>query len=824
MTGPWGEIVRRFAGIAAVAAALAVSSGPAGYAQTAPPSPSSTAPTAAPSGSAAPGALVPGGSAAEASSITLPTVQVIAPSPLPGLGIDRDKVPSNAQSLPAPQIITEGPTSFTTQLNQRIGSVNIEENQGNPFQPDVLYRGFEGSPITGTPIGIAVYQNGVRLNEPFGDNINWDLIPSFAINNTSVIPTNPIYGLNALGGAFVMQMKNGFNFHGFQGDFAGGSFTQNQSTMQYGQQVGNIGAYIGGNDYNSNGYRLLSPSHVRQLYTDIGAESEHGSLHLNFTGANNTLSGIGPTPIQLADINPAAVFTSPQGFHNSLLMPVLNGNYNVSDALSFQTNFYYRGVTRQVLNGNTTDAQLCDDPTLLCLGDTTTPLIDTTGMQVPSNVLNGGIPGELDQSSLDSKGLGGALQGTWTQPLFNRANHLVFGASLDHASVNFNSINQLGVIDPVNLGVAGVGVIIDQPDGALAPVSLNTTNSYYGIYASDTFNVTPQFAVTVGGRYNLALINSVDKIGTSFNFSNRFSRVNPSAGGTYKITPNVTAYFNFAQANRAPTPGELACSNPATPCSLDFFLTPDPPGLPQAGTNSLQQVVATTYETGLRGHLLTSASPTPGTIDWNFGLFRINSTGEIFAVPSLIISTGFFENVANTQRQGIEAGIAYHDAKWQAGVNWSFINATFQSAFTLSSPNNPFADEAGNIQVQPGDQLPGVPQNRLKVNADYSVTDKWQVGGNLIYTSSQFFFGDASNQNPQLPGYWFLDLHSSYHLTKNIELFAILQNVFNFNYATFGIFGDVTKTPLPGVPMPSDPRFVTITAPISVFGGVRITF
>jgi hypothetical protein len=219
------------------------------------------------------------------------------------LGIDRDKVPSNAQSLTAPDITTQGPTSFTTQLNQRIGSVNIEENQGNPFQPDVLYRGFEGSPILGTPIGIAVYQNGVRLNEPFGDNINWDLIPNFAINSSSIIPTNPVYGLNALGGAFVIEMKNGFNFHGFQGDFAGGSFGQNQSTLQYGQQVGNVGAYIGGNLFNDGGFRKLSPSHVRQLYADIGAESEHGSLHLSFTGANNTLAGIGPTPIQLADID-----------------------------------------------------------------------------------------------------------------------------------------------------------------------------------------------------------------------------------------------------------------------------------------------------------------------------------------------------------------------------------------------------------------------------------------------------------------------------------------------------------------------------------------
>ena len=754
----------------------------------------------------------------EAPAIALPGVEVIAASPLPGLGIDRDKVPTNARSLPAPDITIQGPTSFTTQLNQSIGSINIEENQGNPFQPDVFYRGFDGSPLLGTPIGIAVYQNGVRLNEPFGDNINWDLIPNFAINDSSIIPTNPIYGLNALGGAFVIEMKNGFNYRsGGEADVAGGSFGQDQATVQYGRQIGNVAAYIGGNLFNDGGFRKFSPTHVRQLYADIGAESEHGSLHLSFTGANNSLTGIGPTPIQLVDINRSAVFTTPQNFRNTLLMPVLNADYNLSDMLSFQANFYYRGAVRKVANGNTTDAQPCEDPTLLCLDDDATPLIDMSGAQVPSSVLGGGIPGELDNNSIDSRGLGGTLQGTWTQPLFDRDNHLVFGASLDHGNVNFNSTSQLGVIDPTTLGVSGLGVFIAQPDGSLGPVSLNTTNSYYGIYASDTFNVTPAFALTVGGRYNIAIIDLADKIGTALNGHARFSRLNPSVGATYKITPGITGFFNFAQANRAPTPGEIACSDPTRPCTLDLFLTSDPPGL--------QQVVATTYEIGLRGRFGTGDSGAgAGAIDWNLGLFRTDSSGEIFSVPSTIISTGFFQNVGDIRRQGIEAGLGYRNDRWQVAVNYSFIEATFESPFTLSSPANPFADADGNIQVKPGDHLPGVPQNRLKVNADYAVTDKWAVGGNLIYASSQFYFGDASNQNPQLPGYWVAQLHSSYRIAKNIELFAIIQNLFNNNYATFGIFGDVTATPLPGVPHPSDPRFVTVAAPLAAFAGIRIRF
>lgn len=745
---------------------------------------------------------------------TLPTVEVIGTAPLPGVGVPRDEVPADVQTLPAPAASKQGPAALTSELNERLGSVNINENQDNPFQPDVQYRGFEASPVLGTPIGVAVYQNGVRLNEPFGDNVNWDLIPQFAINRLDVFPTNPVFGLNALGGALVLGMKNGFNFQGGEAEAAGGSFGRQQYTVQYGKQVGDFAAYIGANAYNDEGFREFSPSQVRQLYADVGAEGSRGGVHLDFTGADNRLSGVGPTPIQLADINRRAVFTSPQTFHNTLAMPSLNANYFATDTLSFQSNVYVRSASRAVVNGNTTEAQLCADPTLLCLGDETTPLIDTSGTQVPSSVLGGGIPGELDDSTITTLGVGGALQATYTAPLFGRPNHLVLGASLDHADVHFGSTNQLGSIDPDTLGAGGLGIVIDQPDGSLAPISLDTTTNYYGLYVDDTFTVTPRLAVTVGGRYNLALIRLIDRLGTALNGNNRFSRFNPAAGMTYKILPDLTGYFGYAEANRAPTAGEIACSDPARPCSLDNFLTSDPPGL--------KQVVAHTYETGLRGGF--PAVIGAGQVDWNVGLFRTDLDDDILNVPSKIISTGYFTNVGSTRRQGIEAGIGYHNKKWQMHASYGLIDATFQTSVTLSSPNNPFADAAGNIQVRPGDRLPGIPQHRFKLDIDYNITPKWILGGDLIVASSQYYFGDEANRNPPLPGYWVVNLHSSYQVTRNVQLFVLIQNLFDRKYATYGIFGDVTATPLPGVPNPSDPRFISLAPPLAAFGGLRIAF
>jgi iron complex outermembrane recepter protein len=748
---------------------------------------------------------------------TLPTTEVIATSPLPGTGIDRDKVPSNATSIRAPDTARQGPAGLGTALDERLGSVNINANQDNPYQPDIQYRGFEASPVLGTPIGVAVYQNGVRLNEPFGDNVNWDLVPDFAINKLSVIPTNPIYGLNALGGALVIDMNNGFNFQGGEAEASGGSFGRRQFTLQYGKQLGNLGAYIGANAYNEEGFRKLSPSQVRQLYADIGAEGNGGTLHLNLTGANNNLIGVGPTPIQLVDIDRSAIFTSPQKFHNTLLMGSLNGNYIASDALSLQSNFYLRSAGRKVFNGNTSDAQPCDAsiPSTLCLGDPFTVLFDTNGQPVP-NILGGGTPGQNDNNAITSLGLGGSLQGTYTGPLLGHDNHLVVGASIDHADVDFKSTNELGIIDPNSLAVLGTGIIINQPDGSIGPVNLETTTSYYGLYASDTFDVTPDLSVTLGGRYNLALVHLIDKIGTALNGESRFSRFNPAAGAAYKILPGLTAYVGYAETNRAPTAGEIACSDPARPCSLDNFLTSDPA--------NLKQVVAQTYEAGLRGKLSTGSSEAAGKVDWNLGVFRTDLSDDILNVPSTSISTGFFENIGNTRRQGIETGIGYRDETWQLSANYSLIDATFQSPITLNSPSNPFADVNGNIQVRPGNQLPGIPQHRLKVKADFAITDKWTFGGNLNVASDQYFVGDQSNQNPKLGGYYVVNLHSSYQVSDGIEVFGLIQNLFDNKYATFGIFGDVTKTPLPGVANPSDPRFVSVAPPLAAYGGIRIRF
>jgi iron complex outermembrane recepter protein len=764
-------------------------------------------------------------SPAAPATVTLPPVEVIGTTPLPGTGIDIDKVPANVQSLGSADIDREGSPSLINALTDETGSVSTNATVVDPFQPDILYRGFEASPVLGTPQGIAVYQNGVRINEAFGDTVNWDLIPDIAIDHVDIVSSNPVYGLNALGGAAVVTMKNGFTYQGFEAQAAGGSFGQRGTMFQYGKQAGDFATYVAGNFFDEDGWRQFSPDRLRQLYADLAARNDQASLDLSFTGANNTLSGEGTTPVQSLAINRTLDFTTPQNNVNQLEFVTLNGSYRATDALSFQANAYRREFHQTVINGNTTDYIACTAGNgLLCQPDGVTPLVSATGGTIPDLSAGGTIPiGENDTETIRTVTVGSSLQTTYIGALFGHDNNFVLGGSIDHSNTDFQSAAEIGVIDP-SLQVLDSGFFVETPENTgfnPTPVSLSATNNYYGLFATDTFNVTPALALTASGRFNLAQISLVDHLGSNLTGNSQYRHFNPAIGATYKIRDNLTAYAGFSEGNRAPTASEIECSNPAQPCLLPSSLSSDPP--------NLKQVVSQTYEAGLRGNFKLP-DVLPGRFTWNFGLYRTDLSDDIYGIATSI-SSGFFANIGQTRRQGIETGLAYKDDDWSVYANYSLVDATFESSFALPSPNNPFADANGNIQVRPGDRLPGIPLNQLKVGADYRIAPDWKIGAALTYFSDQYLRGDESNQNPPLPGYAVINLHATYTLTKNFEFFADIQNVLNAKYATFAQFGDPTGVGAPGIPpgaVTNGPgvnnTFLAPAPPIAVFGGVRMRF
>ena len=195
------------------------------------------------------------------------------------------------------------------------------------------------------------------------------------------------------------------------------------------------------------------------------------------------------------------------------------------------------------------------------------------------------------------------------------------------------------------------------------------------------------------------------------------------------------------------------------------------------------------------------------------------------------VSRGFFQNIGDTRRQGVEAGLNLTTATWSAYLSYSYVDAAFESPLTVPSPSNPFADMNGDIRVRPGDRLPGIPRQRIKAGADYRIVPPWTVGATLTFVGDQPYVGDASNQIAPLPGHTVVGMHTAYQVTAKIRLFAHVDNLLNARYSTYGILSDPTGVGAPGVPANGvtngpgvDNRFQSPAPPFAVFGGVRVTF
>jgi iron complex outermembrane receptor protein len=766
---------------------------------------------------------------AEGNSEKLQTIVVTATA-IPGAAIDIDKIPGNVQVLSAADLSREGSASLTNALNSNLSSVNINDDLDDPFQPDILYRGFEASPVLGTPQGLAVYQNGVRINEAFGDTVNWDLFPDIAVNQVELVSSSPVYGLNALGGAISVTMKNGFTYQGADVELSGGSYGQRAVTAQYGVSSGSVGFYIAGRALDWDGWRQFSNDRMRDIYAAFSLHTGAATFDLNYTCADNMMNGQGPSPVQELAVNRSLVFTGPQTNINTLDFVTLNGTLKVTDTWSLQSVLYYRQYAQTVSNGNTTDYQACANASgILCQPDGVTPLMNSAGQTLP-DISDGGTVyiGENDYEMIHAWGRGGTLQATDNESIFGHDNQFTLGAAIDYASTSFFTGAQIGVINS-QLLVLPSNLIVDTPEnsaGALAngdpvPVSVDSINKNLGAYLTDTFNVTRDLAVTASGRYNIAHVDLADQLGTNLNGNNRFVHFNPAIGATYKVSPTMTLYGGLSQNTRTPTASEIECSNPLTPCLLPTNLAGDPP--------NLHQVVAHTAELGLRGKT-PAAAGTEGEVSWNLSAFRTLLKDDIFGIATSV-SQGFFQNIGDTRRQGIEAGINYRAQRWSAYANYSFVEATFRSPLSVPSPSNPYQDALGDLQVEPGDHLPGIPDHRLKLGADYKIVQGWTAGATLNLVSSFYYVGDESNQLAPIPGYTTVNLHTAYKPAPHFEVFVSINNLFNRKCATWGILSDPTGIGGPGIPPNGvtngpgvDNRFLSPAAPFEAFGGVRITF
>jgi len=738
-----------------------------------------------------------------------------APTPTAGSGMDVDKVASSINAVGAGQIARTGSLNIADALQQQVPGIIVSEVSGNPFQPDIQFRGFAASPIAGTPQGLAVYQNGVRINEAFGDTVNWDLIPTAAIRSVTVVTNNPAFGLNALGGAVNVQMKNGFNYQGAEINTMGGSFGRVQSSAQWGKQIDNFAVYGALEGLHDGGFRNFSASNVRRFYGDVGYRNDSSEFHLNMGVASNNFGAAATVPVELLQNYWGATYTTPQTTANRVGYLNLTGKVEATPTWTVEGSAHVRVFQQKTVDGNPSATQPCAaDQTLLCFNDDSAPANGLNGVQLTNPFPDNAVLGQIDRTTTRSVTTGATLQVTNTDQLFGHNNQFMVGTSFDSGVTRFGASSELGTIGP-NYVVSGSGIYLG-PSGepiSIGPVALRTTNRYSGLYAQDTFDVTDAFSITGGGRFNHARIQLEDQIGTALNGEHTFTRFNPMVGGTYKITPGLTAYAGYSEANRAPTPLELACADPARPCLIAAFLVSDPP---------LKQVVSRTVEVGLRGTKELSI----GTLGWKVGAFRATNADDILAIPSPELQGfGYFQNVGRTRRQGIEAQVNLTSKTLQLYASYALVDARFLDPLQVGS-NSPFADENGNVQILPGNRIPAIPRNRIKFGIDYSVTDAFKVGGDALFVDSQYFVGDDSNQAQRLSSYAVFNLHASYQINKMFQIYARADNVFDNRYATYGTFFDTGNVPnfANGGAAFTDARSISPARPRAFYAGLKATF
>ncbi len=721
----------------------------------------------------------PGTVGDDAAAKQLAPIVVVGTTPLLGIGTPLTQVPANVQTVRARDIEQQHRATLSDYFEKNLQSVDINEAQGNAWQTDVNYRGFTASPLLGTPQGLSVFLDGVRVNEPFGDVVNWDLIPLAAIDTIQLIPgSNPTYGFNTLGGALALATKNGRNHPGGSAEISGGSWGRKTAQVEQGGTIGsNLDYYVTGNVANDNGWADHNASKVRQGFGKLRYTDADTTLSLSAGGADNHLQGSQTIPRSFLD-NPRQAYTYPDQNRNSAAWVTLSGDHYFNDNVELSGNIYYRHYdNRNTSSNNNNDF----DPTDPNSPEGTNALSDVT-----------------------TDSYGSSLQLTLLGKLLGMKNDLVFGASADLANSQYLQSVQDATFTATRAAV-GVGDFQLQTNA-------KTHSANYGFYFSDTLSLTQQLSATVSGRYDWARADIGDESGRQPALDGRhtFSRFNPAVGLNWNPSTALTAYVTYNEGMRSPTVIELACADPNAPCSLpnDFLADPD-----------LRPVIAKTFEIGARGRIGSVTT-------WNAAAWRTTLSDDIQFISSGASSQGYFQNVGKTRRQGFEAGARTRIGPVGIGANYSYVDATYQSTFVSSSRNNSSADANGNIVVRPGDRIPGIPANSVKLRLDYTPVSQVNFGANLTWRGSIFARGDENNQdaNGKIASYFLIDLDATWNVTKQLQIFATVTNLLNRQYASFGVLGENFFNG-PGHSFdPANPvseQFVGVGAPRGAWAGLR---
>ena len=735
----------------------------------------------------------------------LPPVEIIASTPLPGMGQPRNEIAAPVQSASSRDLERSGALELGDFLNRRLGSVHVNEMQGNPFQMDVSYRGYTASPLLGTPQGLSVYMDGVRMNQPFGDVVSWDLIPRSAIASMTLMPgSNPLFGLNTLGGALSVQTKDGSNDPGTSLQATLGSNARRSAEFEHGgANAQGLDWYLNASLFQEAGWRKESPSDVRQFFGKLGWRSGATDLKLTLVHADNQLSGNGLQEQRVLALDRTSVYTKPDLTQNRSTLLSLAASHAFSDALQFSGTAYYRDINSATVNGDINEAALSQDLYQSGEDALNTPfpyarcLVSVSAAQAAGNC-NGLI--NRTRSTQQNYGVSGQL--TELGEIAGAHNRFVAGAGVDASRLSYAQSTQLAYLNPDH-GVTGVNAFADGSSaGAIdgvpfdTRVELNGRIQTWSVYASDTLSLQKNLHLTLSGRYNSTTVENRDSLhalsdSASLAGDHRFARFNPAIGLTFSPSKTLNAYAGYSQSSRAPTTIELGCANPDQPCKLPNAMAGDPP---------LKQVVTRTVEAGMRG-------TGTGNLQWNAGVFSAENRDDILFVADNQAGFGYFRNFGKTRRQGLELGLSGKLGAISLGAQYTWLAATYQSAETVNGSGNSSNDAAsagmpgldGAIAIRAGDQIPLIPRQLLKLYADYTVSPRFALSAGMTAVASALARGNENNEHQadginylgsgRSAGYAVFDLTARLSVTPQWQVTAQINNLFDARYNTAAQLG-----------------------------------
>ena len=796
------------------------------------------------------------------------SIDVIAAMPLTGVNLLRNEIAGAVQTASESDFQNSGALDLSDFLNRRLHGVHVNEIHGNPFEADVNYRGYTASPLLGTPQGLSVYMDGVRINQPFGDVVNWDLIPQFAIAAMTLMPgSNPLFGLNTLGGALSVQTKDGRTHPGTSLQLSGGGFGRKVAELEHGgANAKGLSWYFAGNLFFEDGWRDSSPSNVRQFFGKLGWQSEKTTLNFGAAYANNLLSGNGLQEQRFIARDYSSIYNKPDVTGNRSAFMNLSARHTPSSKWSISGNVYYRFMQSRSLNADMNEGSLGEavyqpsaaDIAALAAArykgfptaganasNTPFPFWRCIAQALQHDETSEKCNGLLTRANSRQQNYGVSGQAAWFGSPHGKRNQFTLGAALDRSLAGFTQAQQFAYLNPDHSFTA-VNAFADGTTNANGEpfdtrVNLDGRIHTASVYASDTFSAGKSVTMTLSGRYNRTVVDNSDRLHPpgapdSLSGNNVFGRFNPAAGITFSPSRFLNVYASYSEGSRAPTAIELGCADPDRPCKLPNAMASDPP---------LRQVMTRTVEAGVR-------SGEESRLSWSAGWFRAQNNDDILFVASTQTGYGYFKNFGRTRRQGVEMDARLKFRWMTPGVSYTLLDATYRSAETIGGAGNSTNDTAatvrgldGDIAIYPGDHIPLMPRHIGKAFADVQATRKLVVNLGLEAVSRSYARGNENNMHQPdgkyylgpgvSPGYAVLNAGARYHAHRRLELFVRVNNILDRRYysaAQLGVTGYTDAGNFIARPFASaggqyplvHATFFAPGAPRAAWGGLRVRF